>query len=161
MNHRFSQNTPLDRYHGLPEGWSKAELIAEHKKLGGTVSIEAPAATEPGAPTWLPCRYAWLQYKSTLNQICAGVALGDKACIELAIRYIELNYFGSYSGYFRGRFARLLKNQPLSDSQIMRLVLHIRELTKNKQFYLESREYAKLLKRIETQTQNRSKHYGE
>ena len=82
-----SSTTPLEDYHGVPEGWSREEIIASHKSLGGNFSITPPEATEPGAPTWLPNRYNWLQYRATLYKIAEGIKASDQACIELAIRY--------------------------------------------------------------------------
>ena len=55
MSQRNSQTIPLEQYHGVPSGWSKAELIAEHQRLGGNFSIDGKTATEPGAPAFLPC----------------------------------------------------------------------------------------------------------
>lgn len=98
---KSSHTIPLEVYHGVPKGWSKDEIINEHRSLGGKVSISGKDATEPGAPAWLPDRYNWLQYRETLYRVHEGVKANDSACIELAIRYIELNYIGSYSGYIR------------------------------------------------------------
>ncbi len=152
MKYRTSENTPLEVYHGVPDGWSKSDVINEHKKLGGVVSIDGPDATEPGSPPWFPCRFEWLQYRETIRRICDGVSAGDKACIELAIRYIELDYLGSYSGFLRARLSRLLRKQELSPNQRLRLMSHICNLFQRKQFLNEAREYNKLLKRIKSQT---------
>lgn len=116
-----SFNTPIEEYHGVPKGWSKPEIVAAHQSLNGEFSIDIPEVTEPGAPSWLPDRYNWLQYRATLHRVADGVRNGDLACIELAIRYIELNYFGSYSGFIKERLARALKNQSLSEKQNNRL----------------------------------------
>jgi len=51
-----SGNTPLEIYHGVPKGWTKDEIVATYKLLGGRVSIETPIATEPGAPSCIPDR---------------------------------------------------------------------------------------------------------
>ena len=143
-----SSNTPLEIYHGVPKGWSKAELIALHNMLGGTFAIEEEEATEPGAPSWLPDRYNWLQYRATLRRVAKGIKHEDPACIEIAIRYIELNYFGSYSGYLRARFAQLLKPQALSKTQQTRLKNHFDYLVKTKQCFPEFREYNRLRKQL-------------
>jgi hypothetical protein len=148
MDRISSRNIPLEIYHGVPKGWSKSELVSFHKSLGGTFSIDSAEATEPGAPSWLPDRYNWLQYRETLRGIAKGIRTGDPACIELAIRYIELNYFGSYSGFIRARFARLLKSQQLSKLQISRLSSHFEFLIKNKQCFEEFKEYNKLRKKL-------------
>lgn len=148
MERISSRNIPLEIYHGVPNGWSRLELVALHKSLGGVFPIASIEATEPGAPSWLPDRYNWLQYRETLRGIAKGMKTGEPACIELAIRYIELNYFGSYSGFIRARFARLLKSQNLSKTQISRLNNHFAFLIKNKQCFEEFMEYNKLRKKI-------------
>lgn len=148
MEHISSRNIPLEIYHGVPKGWSRSELVTLHKALGGIFPIADLEATEPGAPSWMPDRYNWLQYREALRGIAKGIKSGEAACIELAIRYIELNYFGSYSGFLRARFARLLKPHNLSKSQMSRLKNHFENLIKNKQCFEEFKEYNKLLKRI-------------
>jgi hypothetical protein len=148
MERMNSRNTSLEIYHGVPEGWSKEEIISTHKSLNGSHNIEGPNATEPGAPSWLPDRYNWLQYRETLRRVAEGVLEGDLACIEIAIRYIELNYFGSYSGFIRERLARCLKNQELTNSQIERLKTHFQKLIDIKMCFDEFREYKKLRQRL-------------
>lgn len=148
MERISSRNIPLEIYHGVPKGWSRSELVALHESLGGIFPIAAVEATEPGAPSWMPDRYNWLQYRETLRGIAKGIKAGEPASIELAIRYIELNYFGSYSGFLRARFARLLKSQNLSKKQITRLKKHFEFLIKNKKCFEEFKEYNKLRKKL-------------
>jgi len=148
MQHRSYDSTPLEIYHGVPAGWKKEEVIAKYLHLGGTGNIEPREATEPGAPSWLPDRHNWLQYRATLYMIADGIKQSDNVCIELAIQYIELDYFGSYSGFIRARLARLLKNADLSKAQSGRILSHIMLLRKNKQFLPEFKEYLKLEKRL-------------
>ena len=148
MEHRSYNSTPLEIYHGVPSGWSKEELISRYHSLGGKGSIETAEATEPGAPSWLPDRYNWLQYRATMFKITDGVKESDLACIELAIQYIEFDYFGSYSGYIRARMARLMKNVELTQGQKSRLLSHIRNLRRNNQTLPEFKEYFKLEKRL-------------
>jgi hypothetical protein len=150
MERLSSRSIPAEAYYGVPKGWSRAEIISRHASLGGTFSISGKEASEPGAPSWIPERSIWLQYRETLREIAKGIQTGDSACIELAIRYIELNYFGSYSGFIRARFARLLKSQKLSKSQMFRLNKHFELLIKNKQCFQEFKEYNKLRRKINT-----------
>lgn len=148
MNPNNCGSIPLEQYHGVPAGWSKEEIIEQHRKLGGTFLIDGNDATEPGAPGFLPDRYNWLQYRQTLYRVCNGVRENDEACIELAIRYIELNYMGSYSGFIREKLARTLKNVALSTSAAQRLIEHFETLVKEKKCYQEFAEYKKLLNKI-------------
>ena len=143
-----SHNIPLEIYHGVPEGWGKSEIIAAHALLGGEFSIDAPEATEPGAPSWMPDRFRWLQYRATLYKLADGVRVGDAACAELAIRYIELDYIGSYSGFIKERLARALKSTKLSFQQRRRLKARFQSLIDNDQCRQEFGEYKKLLKHI-------------
>src|SRR5690554_4263181 len=80
MERISSRNIPLEIYHGVPKGWSRPELVSIHKSLGGTFPIAAVEATEPGAPSWMPDRYNWLQYRETLRGIAKGIKAGDSAC---------------------------------------------------------------------------------
>jgi len=148
MSTEFCQSIPLEQYHGVPHGWSKDEIIKAHQNLGGSFVIDGEDATEPGAPEFLPDRYNWLQYRQTLYRVCDGVRENDDACIELAIRYIELNYIGSYSGFIREKLARALKNVSLTTSRTQRLVTHVETLVKEKKCLQEFGEYKKLLRKI-------------
>ncbi len=148
MSRKDSQTIPLEIYHGVPKGWSKSEIISEHRNLDGTFSLNGVDATEPGAPAFLPDRYNWLQYRETLYRVNEGVKANDSACIELAIRYIELNYIGSYSGFIKEKLARALKGAKLSGSQKKRQRTHFQNLIKNHECFQEFKEYKKLLREI-------------
>ncbi|MBC7857883.1 MAG: hypothetical protein H7Z39_03720, partial [Burkholderiaceae bacterium] len=138
----------LETYHGVPNGWSKAELLAAHRTQRGSFSIETQEATEPGAPAWLPDRRNWLQYRATLYLIAEGARANDAACIELAVRYIELRYIGSYSGFIRARLARGLKNSDLTDRQKERLNRVFLSMVEHRDYTEEFNEYVKLWQRI-------------
>jgi hypothetical protein len=73
MNSNDSQSIPLQQYHGVPAGWSKDELIAEHRQLGGSWPIDGPDATEPGAPDFLPeegnCLQEFAEYTKLLKKL--------------------------------------------------------------------------------------------
>ncbi|MBY7698567.1 hypothetical protein [Vibrio alginolyticus] len=148
MKKLSSSNTPLDIYHGVPKGWTKEDILTTYELLSGKKLNFEREATEPGSPSWLPDRYNWLQYRAALYKIADGVREGDEPCIEIAIRYIELNYFGSYSGFIRERFARLLKSQKLTKKQAIRLNRHFQMLIDNNQCFKEFRVYKKLRDRI-------------
>lgn len=138
----------LEVFHGVPAGWSQSDLIRTHRELGGRFDITGPEATEPGAPSWMPDRKNWLQYRATLYRIAEGVDAGDPACIEMAVRYIELRYIGSYSGYIRARLARALKRAALSDGQIHRLTALFRSMVARRDYTQEFPAYLKLWRRI-------------
>ena len=146
--HKSSHTESLENYHGVPEGWSKKEILGEYANLDGQFSIDGPDATEPGAPAFLPDRFSWLQYRETLRRIGDGVRENDHGCIELAIRYIELNYFGSYSGYICARLARTLKNKEISTSQKNRLRESHRRRIDSKECFEEFSEIKKLIENI-------------
>ena len=122
--------------------------------LGGKFSIDGEDAIEPGAPSFFPDRYNWLQYRETLYRICNGVRENDVACIELAIRYIELNYIGSYSGFIREKLARAIKSAPLTSTQNDRLRIHFQNLIDNNECFVEFSEYKKLLKKTHENEKN-------
>lgn len=139
-----SRTVPLNIYHGVPEGWRREEVIRIHRELGGTCVIDGPLATEPGAPAWLPDRHNWLQYRATLHRVADGVRKNDPACVEIGIRFIELDHIGSYSGYIRARLARALRPALLSTEQKVRLDEHFLHIVITQNFREEFSEYQKL-----------------
>ena len=141
---------PLEAYHGVPKGWRADEIMDQHAILDGTFDLRGPDATEPGAPAWLPERNAWLQYRQTLYRIADGVLVGDPACVELAIRYIELRYIGSYSGFVRSLLSRRLKHVAVTPQQRSRLHKHFSDLVLREERTQEFRDYAKLWSRLIT-----------
>ena len=142
---------PLEIYHGVPKGWHASETIAEHARLGGVFPLETPDVVEPGAPAWLPQRNAWLQYRATLYRVAEGVRENDLACVELAVRYIELRHIGSYSGFVRSLLSRRLKHAVLSTSQAGRLHEHFLSLVLSGERTEEFRHYLALWRRILTE----------
>src|SRR5688572_16038872 len=127
-------SVPLETYHGVPRGWTKREILEAHRTLRGSYPLDGADATEPGAPNWLPDRWNWLQYRSTLYRVADGVRSGDDACVELAIRYITLRHIGSYSGFIRARLARVLKNAALSARRKEVLDQHFMGLVERNEF---------------------------
>ncbi len=146
---------PLEVYHGVPKGWYATDILAEHARLGGKYDISGPEATEPGAPSWMPDRKAWLQYRQTLYRVADGVRMNDPACVELAIRYIELRYIGSYSGFVRSLLSRRLKHASLTPQQMERLHRHFRELLLGGERSVEFNDYFKLWRLFITEEQKR------
>ncbi len=144
------KSIPLEVYHGVPIGWRRDQILAEHARLGGTFDLAGPEAGEPGAPAWLPDRHAWLQYRATLRRLGDGVLARDTACVELVIRYIELRHIGSYSGFLRSLLSRRLKHVVLTPSQKNRLHRHFLKLVVEGDRTLEFRDYLRLWRRIIT-----------
>ena len=89
-----------------------------------------------------------------LGRVSTGVRANDDACIELAIRYIELNYIGSYSGFIREKLARALKSVLLAPSHSSRLKKHFASLVAEDNCFQEFGEYRKLLKKLNQQDEN-------
>lgn len=147
------QPIPLEIYHGVPAGWYAEEVLVTHRALGGRFDLAGPTATEPGAPHWLPERHPWLQYRAILYRVADGVRAGDGACIELAVRYIELRYIGSYSGFIRERLARALKGADLSPTQAARLDRHFRKLLTERERTVEFREFFRLWRSISSEAE--------
>ncbi|MCR9243473.1 MAG: hypothetical protein NXI31_00470 [bacterium] len=144
---------PLHVWHGVPAGWRAEEIRAEHRRLHGTFDIGGPEATEPGAPDWLPDRHAWLQYRATLYRVADGVTADDAACVELAIRFLELHHIGSYGGYVRSKFARRLKHVELTAAQRSRLHEHFSRLLARGERVYEFVDYLPLWRQVATREQ--------
>jgi len=145
------ETIPLEVYHGVPDGWYAIEIIDAHARIGGNYDISGPEVTEPGAPGWMPERHQWLQYRETMYRVADGVRAQDQACVELAIRYIEMRYIGSYSGYIRSRLSRALKSAVLTNRQKQRLSDHFCGLLRSGEHTVDFREYFKLWRRIITE----------
>ena len=137
-----------DDYHKVPAGWHKGEIIAAHHQLGGVVPIGGPVLMARGIREPTADENEWFGYKRALYQIADGLLVGDRACIELAIRYIELRWIGSYSGYIRALLARRLKHVDLGKSEQKRLIRHFENIVANGDYTAEFREYEKLWKCI-------------
>lgn len=146
---------PLEVYHGVPKGWYATEIVAEHARLGGKYDISGVEATELGAPSWMPERKAWLQYRQTLYRVADGVKANDPACVEIAIRYIELRYIGSYSGFVRSLLSWRLKHASLTPKQMERLHRHFRGLLLGGERSVEFKDYFKLWRLLITEEQKR------
>ncbi len=112
--------------------------MATHRRLGGVYAI---GGNEDGE--------GWFAYKRSMYRVADGVKAGDRACVELAIRYIELHHIGSYSGYIRALLARRLKHVELTEDQKRRLIHHFEQIVANRDYRQEFRDYKKLWRRID------------
>lgn len=90
-------------------------------------------------------RYEWLCYRAVLRNVADGVRSGDDACTEIAVRYIVLAHFGSYSGYLRDRLARALLHAAMTERQKTELLRHSERLKADRTYYSELRSCRKLL----------------
>jgi hypothetical protein len=138
----------LESYHGVPEGWHAREILEEHRRLGGAFDLGGPEACEPGAPSWMPDRYEWLQYRQAMYRVADGLLVDDAACVELAVRFIELRYIGSYSGFIRSLLSRRLKHCALTQDQRQRLHAHFSALAIGEDRCDEFRDYIRLWRRF-------------
>lgn len=148
MSTYHGQDIAWRLYHGVPHGWHAAEIVAEHARLGGSFALAIPAPLEIRSPHALPEQDGWLHYRQTVHRLADGVRAGDGACAELAVRYIELHYFGSYAGYLRERLARALKHAALDPAQRRRLHAHFASLCLRGEHTHEFADYARLWRRI-------------
>jgi hypothetical protein len=165
-----SKTVDLEIYCGVPKGWSNVELMALYEALGGKYpygvlsckeetnndwqvpeGIKAKALVKAKAKATAKAKVKLFEYSNhrhNLEEIANGIKAGDEACIEIAIRYIELNYFARDSGYVKAQYARLLRSQNLSIAQISRLQKHFAQLIKNKQCFQEFSDYKRLIKKL-------------
>jgi hypothetical protein len=145
--HRGAQLS-LEHYHGVPKGWNADDIFAQHAAMKGQFPISDFVIGKWGAPSWMTNRYEWLRYKATLNRVADGVRADDAACVEIAVRYIELRYIGSYSGFLRAKLARGLKTVELSERQKDRLNAHFLKLVIERDYTEEFRAYRAVWERI-------------
>ncbi|HET6804971.1 MAG TPA: hypothetical protein VFH59_05940 [Frateuria sp.] len=139
---------PWRVYHGVPAGWRAEDIVQEHARLGGCFPLRVPAPIEVPSLHAVPEQDGWLHYRLTVHRLAEGVRASDPACIELAVRYIQLHYIGSYAGYLRARLARALKHAPLQESQRRVLHQHFAALSLRGEHTHEFPEYLKLWRRI-------------
>jgi|GEM_PF-1605025 len=144
-------NIPLEVYHGVPKGWKADEIFGAHALMRGTYPISDFEICRGGAPAWMTQRYEWQRYRETLYRVSDGIRAGDDACCEIAIRYIELAYIGSYSGFLRTKLARALKHADLDAKQKSRLNEHFLKRVLARDYTEEFREYWKLWSLIVTE----------
>jgi hypothetical protein len=129
-----------DEYQAVPQGWDAESLVAEHRGLNGRGSIELSAPRDDLSPRQ--------RYLRTMYYIAEKLKTRDLASIELAVRYIELHYIGSYAGYIRALLARRLKHAPLSREQRARLARHFYSLLAAEERCREFGDYIGLWRRI-------------
>ena len=148
MSTYHGRNIPWHVYHGVPPGWRAEQVVDEHARLGGSFALGIPTPVEIESPYSVPEQKGWLHYRQTVRRLADGVRTGDAACAELAIRYIELHYIGSYAGYLRARLASTLKHAALDESQRRRLHDHFASLCLRGEQPHEFKEYFRLWRRI-------------
>lgn len=83
-----------------------------------------------------------------MDAVADGVQLGDRACIQLAIDYIEDNILGSTTGYIRERMARSLRHADLEEHQKKQLASVFLMQLKQGNLRKEFKEYSRLFKTI-------------
>ena len=123
----------FEEYHSVPEGWDQESVLAAHEALHGTFDLQ---------PMLVPQNYdPWLKYRGALYAIAEGVSSGDRASAELAVRFIELQFVGSYAGFVRELLARRLKHVELTQEQRQRLSAHFLSLLETGVHCQEFHEY--------------------
>lgn len=83
-----------------------------------------------------------------MDSVTDGVQLGDAACIELAVCYLEADGMASGSGYRRARMARALCHAALAPEQCRRLRTLFLEQLRHGRMHQEYREYIRLFRHI-------------
>ena len=122
-----------------------AAVVRRHSdlrtRLGGVRGFELVPRTytNSGGMTWV---------YNIMESVVDGVRLGDQACIEISVEYIEDQVMGSCTGYIRERMARTLRHAQLSSSQRDRLARVFLFQLASGCLYKEFKEYIRLFKVI-------------
>ena len=95
--------------------------------------------TPNGACTWI---------YNIMSSVVDGIQVGDKACIQLAIDYIEDNIMCSTTGYIRERMARSLRQVELTEYQKDSLAKTFLNQLDKQHLTKEFKEYIRLFKTI-------------
>ncbi|NQZ08400.1 MAG: hypothetical protein HRT35_14685 [Algicola sp.] len=129
-----------------PEGkWSvdsvKAKYWALSLSLGGVFGFEPEPKryTNKNGATWV---------YNIMDSVIDGVKLGDSACVQISIEYIQDNVMHSTTGYIRASMARSLRNAELTKKQKVTLAGIFLKQLESGLIYREFKEYCRLFKRI-------------
>ncbi len=90
--------------------------------------------------------FTWIY--NVMNAVVDGVQLGDNACVQLSIDYIEDNIMCSTTGYIRERMARALRHVELKEHQKKQLAEVFLNQLEDQNLYKEFKEYSRLFKTI-------------
>lgn len=108
-------------------------------------------------PVQIPAtRNEWFKYRQVLYNVADGVRANDAACVELAVRFIQLHFIGSYAGFIRSRMARRLKHVSLTPEQRQRLHDHFFDLVVRDERTQEFRHYLALWRQFISDDQRNS-----
>ena len=120
---------------------AKQRHIELRLRLGGMDGfvLEPRTYTNHRGITWI---------YNIMDSVADGVQLGDNACIEMAIDYIQADVMGSSTGYIRERMARALRHVQLTEQQKARLAEIFLRQMKQQCLHQEFREYIRLFKTI-------------
>jgi hypothetical protein len=125
--------------------WSVAAVQARYRQLSN--SLGGMAGFEPEPRTYTnPRGMTWVY--NIMDSVVDGAQLGDKACIELCVEYIEANIMAPTTGYIRERMARSLCRVELTPRQKQRLAAVFVGQLEKQQLRKEFREYTRLFRKI-------------
>jgi len=126
--------------------WSINNVIKKYKSLcelvkciDGFELIPDTFTTPNGEITWT---------YNIMNSVVEGIILGDKACIQLAVDYIEDNIMSPTTGYLRERMARSLRHVDLTPYQKESLAKTFLNQLSTQSINKEFKEYIRLFKTI-------------
>ncbi|WP_434339813.1 hypothetical protein [Motilimonas cestriensis] len=129
-----------------PDGkWSVESVQKRYRELSLVYGGVGDFFPEP--KVYINQRGAMWTY-NIMKSVVDGVQLGDKACIQLSIEYIQDNLVASTTGYIRERMARALCTAELSNSQKKALVNVFLTMLENGNLQQQFREYIRLFKYI-------------
>jgi hypothetical protein len=117
------------------------ERYRSHSQQLGTLpsdDIKAKNYTQDGVTRIYPI----------MDEVIAGIELGDKACVLIGIEFIEEDQVFSFGRILKSTTARALRRAELSPDQIERLRKRIVGMLLAGSVPREFREYSKLLRRI-------------
>jgi len=140
-NGRFQME--IRDYNGMGR-WSADAVLERYWDYSRKLGIPVPAGLAPvkfteGDVTWI---------YPIMDVVVVGIELGDKACIEIGIEFIEEDQRFPFGRIFKSRTARALRRAQLSEEQMERLCKRIVYMLLVEWVPQEFRNYAKLLRRI-------------
>ena len=140
-----SAEMEVRNYNGDAE-WSAKEIISRYRQYCAEMEVATPLDVKVlkhsnGAVTWV-----W----PVMEQIIAGIEIGDKACIAIGIEFIQSDHRFAFGRILKANTARALRRTPtpLSDEQRERIRERVARMLVAGNTPREFREYRKLFGRI-------------
>lgn len=123
--------------------WSASEIRSRYAQYARDEQV-APRHLAPTEYTSGDRRWVY----PVMDEIIAGIAAGDPACLRIGIEFIEEDQSFPFGRILKSKTARALRRAPLSEAQQRRVLQRVFDMLERGYIPREYREYARLACRI-------------